>query len=122
MRLPSCKQAHSPSLAIVLCHDVSLRIAHIAHSEVKAVSRCLALRAEAFYVWLEDRPMPPWQYALAGLMALVIFALCLFPLAPAWLRSVVVYFFLGLLGSIFALILIRFLLFLVVFAFVGALC
>lgn len=81
----------------------------------------VALYAEAFYVWLEDRPMPPWQYALAGLMALVIFSLCLFPLAPAWLRSVVVYFFLGLLGGIFALILVRFLLFLVVFAFVGVL-
>ena len=64
--------------------------------------------------------MPPWQYALAGLMALVIFAVCLFPLAPAWLRSVVVYFFLGLLCGIFALILVRFLLFLVVFAFLGA--
>ena len=80
----------------------------------------MAILADAFYVWLEDRPMPPWQYALAGLMALVIFALCLFPLAPAWLRSVVVYFFLGLLGGIFALILVRFLLFLVVFAFIGA--
>jgi uncharacterized membrane protein len=65
--------------------------------------------------------MPPWQYALAGLMALVIFAVCLFPLAPSWLRSVVVYFFLGLLGGIFALILVRFLLFLVVFAFIGVL-
>jgi uncharacterized membrane protein YjjP (DUF1212 family) len=81
---------------------------------------CARARADLFYVWVEDRPMPPWQIALAILMAVMIFAVCLFPLAPANLRSVVVYFFLGLLCSIFALILVRFLIFLVVFAFIGA--
>jgi Translocation protein Sec62 len=64
--------------------------------------------------------MPPWQYALAVLMAVAIFAACLFPLAPAWLRSVVVYFFLGLLCSIFVLILLRFLIFMAIFTFTGA--
>lgn len=63
--------------------------------------------------------MPPWQYAVAGLMAIGIMCLCLFPLAPSWLRSVVVYFFLGLIGSIFGLIVVRFFIFLVIFAFVG---
>jgi translocation protein SEC62 len=77
------------------------------------------MRAESFYCWVEDRPMPPWQYAMAALMALIILCICLFPLAPVWLRTIVVYFFLGLLCSIFALILVRFLIFLIIFAFVG---
>ena len=64
--------------------------------------------------------MPPWQYALAVFMAVAILVVCLFPLAPYWLRISVVYFFLGLLCSIFALILVRFLVFLTVFAFTGA--
>ena len=77
--------------------------------------------AEAFYVWIEDRPMPPWQIALAVLLAVTVLALCLFPLAPAWARSGAVYLFLGLLGGIFALIALRFFLFLIVFTFIGAL-
>jgi translocation protein SEC62 len=77
--------------------------------------------AEYFYLWMEERPMPPWQYALAVLMVVGILVVCLFPLAPYWLRISVVYFFLGLLAFIFALILVRFLIFLTVFAFTGAL-
>jgi hypothetical protein len=76
--------------------------------------------ADFFYLWMEDRPMPPWQYAMAVLMVVGILVVCLFPLAPYWLRISVVYFFLGLLAFIFALILVRFLIFLTVFAFTGA--
>lgn len=75
--------------------------------------------AEAFYCWLEDRPMPPWQIALSMMMAVVVMSLCLFPLAPYKLRLAVVYFFLGLLGVIFSLIAIRVLLFLLVFTVSG---
>eukprot|EP00892_Ulva_mutabilis_P003469 jgi/Ulvmu1/1494/UM011_0224.1 len=74
---------------------------------------------EAFYCWVEDRPMPPWQIALSIIFAVVVMALCLFPLAPYKLRLAVVYCFLGLLGGIFALILFRFVLFMLVFTVSG---
>lgn len=77
--------------------------------------------AEAFYCWVEDRPMPPWQIALSIIFAVVVMALCLFPLAPYKLRLAVVYCFLGLLGGIFALILFRFVLFMLVFTVSGQL-
>lgn len=64
--------------------------------------------------------MPPWQIALSLMMAVVVMSLCLFPLAPYKLRLAVVYFFLGLLGVIFALIAIRIVLFVFVFTLSGA--
>lgn len=64
--------------------------------------------------------MPPWQIALSLIMAVVVMSLCLFPLAPYKLRLAVVYFFLGLLGVIFALIAIRVVLFIFVFTLTGA--
>lgn len=64
--------------------------------------------------------MPPWQIALSMMMAVVVMSLCLFPLAPYKLRLAVVYFFLGLLGVIFALIAIRIVLFVLVFTIAGA--
>lgn len=63
--------------------------------------------------------MPPWQIALSIIFAVVVMALCLFPLAPYKLRLAVVYCFLGLLGGIFALILFRFVLFMLVFTVTG---
>jgi hypothetical protein len=64
--------------------------------------------------------MPPWQIALSILMAVVVMSLCLFPLAPYRLRITVVYFFLALLCGIFALILFRLVLFMIVFTVTGA--
>jgi Na+/glutamate symporter len=64
--------------------------------------------------------MPPWQIALSIMMAVVVMSLCLFPLAPYRLRITVVYFFLGLLGLIFALIAFRMVLFVFVFTLSGA--
>lgn len=65
--------------------------------------------------------MPPWQIGLSIIFAVVVMALCLFPLAPYKLRLAVVYCFLGLLGGIFALILVRFVLFMLVFTITGPL-
>lgn len=74
---------------------------------------------DSFYFWTEERPTPAWQHAMSILVAVLILAACLFPLAPYWMRISVVYFFLALLGGIFGLVAFRLLLFAVVFVVSG---
>lgn len=44
-----------------------------------------------FYAWLYDRPTSPWVYALAVAGAVVALLVCLFPLAPFWVKRAVLY-------------------------------
>uniref|UniRef100_A0A061QPG5 Translocation protein SEC62 n=1 Tax=Tetraselmis sp. GSL018 TaxID=582737 RepID=A0A061QPG5_9CHLO len=62
---------------------------------------------EAFYCWTFDRPTSPWLWLGSALMALVVFMLCLFPLAPYSLKISVVYLCMGLMGLILLLLFVR---------------
>mmetsp|Transcript_28214 Transcript_28214/g.79644 ORF Transcript_28214/g.79644 Transcript_28214/m.79644 type:complete len:382 (-) Transcript_28214:130-1275(-) len=66
-----------------------------------------ALDDDSFYCWTFDRPTSPWLWLGSALMALAVFLLCLFPLAPYSVKISVVYFSMGLLGLIFFILIFR---------------
>uniref|UniRef100_A0A7S0R9Q2 Translocation protein SEC62 n=1 Tax=Pyramimonas obovata TaxID=1411642 RepID=A0A7S0R9Q2_9CHLO len=64
-----------------------------------------------FYIWRFQLPTSMWMYAgSAGVVVLTI-SCCLFPLAPHWLKLGVLYLCLCLLGVIFAICIVRALIF-----------
>eukprot|EP01024_Parvocaulis_polyphysoides_P023600 TRINITY_DN2178_c0_g2_i1.p1 TRINITY_DN2178_c0_g2~~TRINITY_DN2178_c0_g2_i1.p1 ORF type:complete len:340 (+),score=47.00 TRINITY_DN2178_c0_g2_i1:45-1022(+) len=67
---------------------------------------------ENFYAWLYERPTPAWQYILSGVALLALVAVCFYPLAPIWLKIKVAEVSLYLLIFIFAILIIRFVVFL----------
>eukprot|EP01023_Acetabularia_acetabulum_P000477 TRINITY_DN10188_c0_g1_i4.p1 TRINITY_DN10188_c0_g1~~TRINITY_DN10188_c0_g1_i4.p1 ORF type:complete len:313 (-),score=39.92 TRINITY_DN10188_c0_g1_i4:233-1171(-) len=67
---------------------------------------------ESFYAWLYERPTPAWQYILSGVALLALVAVCFYPLAPIWLKIKVAEVSLYLLIFIFAVLIVRFVIFL----------
>uniref|UniRef100_A0A7S0YFT9 Translocation protein SEC62 n=1 Tax=Polytomella parva TaxID=51329 RepID=A0A7S0YFT9_9CHLO len=74
---------------------------------------------EGFYTWTYDRPNGPLHYLGMVLVPLVVIGACLFPLAPLWLRFSFLYFLLGLMGLIVGILLIRGLIFLLIWTVTG---
>ncbi|KAK9839798.1 hypothetical protein WJX81_002420 [Elliptochloris bilobata] len=74
---------------------------------------------EHFYAWQYERPASPWLFALSALLVVVVMALCLFPLAPHWVKLAAVYLSMTLLCLIFAVLLVRGLLALVTWVALG---
>eukprot|EP01025_Chloroclados_australasicus_P009008 TRINITY_DN13401_c0_g2_i1.p2 TRINITY_DN13401_c0_g2~~TRINITY_DN13401_c0_g2_i1.p2 ORF type:complete len:336 (-),score=61.66 TRINITY_DN13401_c0_g2_i1:260-1201(-) len=67
---------------------------------------------ESFYAWLYERPTPAWQYILSGVALIALVAVCFYPLAPIWLKIKVAEISLYLLIVIFAVLIVRFVVFL----------
>lgn len=61
----------------------------------------------SFYCWTFDRPTSPWLWLGSALLVVIVFGLCLFPLAPYSIKISVVYLSMSLLGLIFGLLFVR---------------
>lgn len=61
----------------------------------------------SFYAWKWERPMSTMTYVLAGLAAISVILICLFPVAPFWFKAGVLYVATGLLTGITALLTLR---------------
>ena len=62
---------------------------------------------EAFYAWMYDRPASPYLWLWSAMIAVLVLAACLFPLAPYQVKIVVVYLSMGLLVTLMGAILLR---------------
>lgn len=60
-----------------------------------------------FYAWRFDAPVSALVYALSALAAVGVVLLCLFPIAPAFVKAGVVYLLMGLLIVILGMLLLR---------------
>lgn len=72
-----------------------------------------------FYVWQYDRPTPLLHYVGTVALPIVVILACLFPLAPWWMRMAFVYTLLAILSSLLLLIVVRYLVFGVVWTVLG---
>lgn len=61
----------------------------------------------SFYTWLHQRPASPWVNFAAGAAVVLVLAACLFPLAPMWAKKVVFYVSLSVLILMFAVMMVR---------------
>ena len=64
-----------------------------------------------WYTWLHQRPPTPWVSIMSWIVALIVIAICLFPLAPHWVKLVVFYSSLSLLAFIAVLCVVRLILY-----------
>lgn len=62
---------------------------------------------EGFYAWTYDRPASPYLWIGSVLIAVVVLAACLFPLAPYKVKLVVVYLSMGVLMVLMGSLLLR---------------
>lgn len=60
-----------------------------------------------FYAWRFDPPVSTAVYVMAALGALGVVAVCLFPIAPSWLKIAVVYFLMALLVILVGFLVLR---------------
>jgi len=61
----------------------------------------------AFYCWTFDKPTPTWVYIVSALCAVGVILVCLFPVAPSWIKIGVVYMLSGLLVVLIGALLVR---------------
>lgn len=57
--------------------------------------------------WTYDRPTPTWVYVASALSAIGVVAVCLFPVAPTWVKIGVMYVSTTLLAVIMAFLIVR---------------
>jgi translocation protein SEC62 len=62
---------------------------------------------DGFMCWTYDRPMPTWVYVVSALCAVGVVLLCLFPVAPTWVKIGVMYFSTTVLAVVTSLLVIR---------------
>lgn len=62
---------------------------------------------EGFYAWTYDRPASPYLWIGSVLIAVIVLAACLFPLAPYKVKLVVVYLSMGVLMVLMGSLLLR---------------
>ena len=74
---------------------------------------------EGFYGWRYDRPMSWTAILLSCLAAFAIVLMCLFPLAPIWMKKMVLYTCLSILGLFFVVFVVRTVVFAVVWLLTG---
>lgn len=67
-----------------------------------------SLSEEVFFAWTYDKPSGPLFYLMSFLVAVVVIAVCLFPLAPYWVRIYTLYSLTAVLGLILGLLLLRY--------------
>jgi translocation protein SEC62 len=60
-----------------------------------------------FYCWTFDKPTPTWVYIVSALCAVGVILICLFPVAPSWIKIGVVYMLSGILALMVGSLLIR---------------
>ena len=64
-------------------------------------------REDGFMCWTYDRPTPTWVYVVSALCAVGVVLVCLFPVAPTWVKIAVMYVSTTLLALIVAFLVIR---------------
>ncbi len=74
---------------------------------------------DAFYCWTYDKPTPTWVYIVSALCALGVILVCLFPVAPSWIKIGVVYLLSGVLALMIGSLVVRGLIALSSFIFTG---
>lgn len=74
---------------------------------------------EGFYCWTFDKPTPTWVYVVSALCAVGVILLCLFPVAPSWIKIGVVYLLSGVLGVMIGSLVVRGFIALTSFIFTG---
>ena len=74
---------------------------------------------EGFYGWRYERPMSWTSILLSCLAAFAIVLMCLFPLAPIWMKKMVLYACLSILGLFFVVFVVRTVVFAVVWLLTG---
>lgn len=74
---------------------------------------------DGFFAWTFERRRPFWQTLLSFMVPVITVACCLFPVFPHWAKLTVLYSCLFFLGLIFGVLLIRWLVFLVIWILVG---
>lgn len=99
------------SMAAGIAPNVAMlhTVAHI-EQVITAVSQELLLQTfseDAFYAWTYDRPASPYLWLGSVLIAVLVLAACLFPLAPYKLKVVVLYTSMGLLMTLVGALLVR---------------
>ena len=64
-------------------------------------------REDGFMCWTYDRPTPTWVYVVSALCAVGVVLVCLFPVAPSWIKIAVMYASTTLLGFIVSFLGVR---------------
>mmetsp|Transcript_2832 Transcript_2832/g.8649 ORF Transcript_2832/g.8649 Transcript_2832/m.8649 type:complete len:353 (+) Transcript_2832:61-1119(+) len=75
--------------------------------------------AKSFYIWTTKRPLSMWTYIGSALLVIFVAAVCMFPLAPLKVKWVVLYVLFGMLGLMLAIILVRAVLYMVIWTMTG---
>ena len=60
-----------------------------------------------FYAWRYDPPVSTTVYVLSALAAIGVILVCLFPVAPSWVKAGVVYFLMGVLILLMGIMVLR---------------
>lgn len=60
-----------------------------------------------FYAWRYDPPVSAMVYVLSALAAIGVVLVCLFPVAPSWVKAGVVYLLMGLLTVLMGVLVLR---------------
>lgn len=74
---------------------------------------------DGFYAWRYERPASAWSYVYSALLVIAVLACCLFQVAPSRVKLVVFYSTLSLFGLLVSTLLIRALLFAIVWTLTG---
>ena len=74
---------------------------------------------DAFYAWTYEMPMSWKSVVLSGLFAVLVVAMCLFPLAPIWFKKLILYVCVGILVTFAVLFTVRLVVFVAVWIFTG---
>jgi translocation protein SEC62 len=64
-------------------------------------------KEDGFYCWTYDRPTPTWVYWVSALCAVGVVLVCLFPVAPTFVKVGVMYASTALLAAIISFLVIR---------------
>ena len=72
---------------------------------------------DAFYAWTYEMPMSWKGVVLSGLFAVLVVAMCLFPLAPIWFKKLILYVCVAILVTFAVIFAVRLVVFVVVWIF-----
>jgi translocation protein SEC62 len=75
---------------------------------------------DGFMCWTYDRPTPTWVYVVSALCAIGVVLLCLFPVAPTWVKIAVMYMSTVLLAAIVGFLVVRGIIALITYILMGS--